>query len=61
MVSVENIDDGTANGENISILVDKETKIMYMQIEKYQAGYGLGLQVMVDKDGKPLIYNSDLK
>lgn len=30
IVSVEEIDDGTTNGENISILVDKETKIMYI-------------------------------
>lgn len=61
VVSVETIDDGTTNGENISILVDKETKIMYMQTQKFQSGYGLGLEVMVDKDGKPVIYNSDLK
>jgi len=60
IVSVEQIDDGSKFGENISILVDKETKIMYAQTEKHDMGYGLALQVMVDKDGKPLIYNGSL-
>jgi len=60
VVSADEIDDGTVSGLTISILIDKETNIMYMQSEKYQSGYGLSLEVMVDQDGKPLIYNGDL-
>jgi hypothetical protein len=60
IVSVEQIDDGTTGGITISTLVDRETKVMYMQTEKYKGGYGIGLQVLVDKDGKSLIYNGKL-
>ncbi len=34
------------------IIRDNETGVLYMA---YGAGYGLGLTVMVDQDGKPLI------
>ncbi|NFO58518.1 hypothetical protein FDB39_17045 [Clostridium botulinum] len=60
IVSVQKIDDDEINGINIFILVDKETKIMYMQTEKFYDGYSTALQVMVDTDGKPLIYNDVL-
>ena len=38
------------------ILVDKETKVMYLWVKK---GYGAGLTVMLDVDGKPLIYDGE--
>lgn len=34
------------------ILRDNETGVLYMV---HQEGYGMGLTVMVDKDGKPLV------
>lgn len=42
---------------NFEIYCDKETRVMYLQSNAgcgYQ-GYG-GLTVMVDEDGKPLLY-----
>lgn len=35
-------------------LYDKETKVMYMFIK---SGYGAGLTVMLDENGKPLLYD----
>ncbi|CAB1249652.1 DUF6440 family protein [Clostridium sp. MT-14] len=61
IVSVEEINDGSINGMTISTLVDKSTRVMYLQTEKYSDGYAIGLQVLVDKDGKPLIYDDNLK
>ncbi|GAA3018989.1 DUF6440 family protein [Tetragenococcus solitarius] len=34
------------------IIRDNETGILYLV---YQEGYGMGLTVMVDKNGKPLV------
>ena len=46
------------SGENyIQILVDKETRVMYLFKNGYKAG---GLTVMVDADGKPLLYEGEL-
>ena len=39
------------------ILVDKETRVMYLFV-KY--GYGAGLEVMVDEEGKPMLYEGEL-
>lgn len=60
IVSTEKVDDGKTKDMTILILVDKETNVMYIQSEKYSCGWGLSLEVMVDKDGKPLIYNGEL-
>lgn len=39
---------------------DKETLIMYMVIDKFEyCDSSRGITVMVDKDGKPLLYNKD--
>jgi hypothetical protein len=46
VISVEKIDDGTNGGITISTLVDKRTNVMYLQTEKFQSGYGVGLQVL---------------
>ena len=47
----------TNNGLGYSqIIVDKETGVMYLF---RGAGYRGGLTVMVDADGKPLIYGGD--
>ena len=35
------------------ILVDNETGVMYLFVKN---GYGAGLTVMLDEDGKPLLY-----
>lgn len=35
------------------IYVDKETKVQYLFIKRYNAG---GLTILVDKNGKPLLY-----
>ena len=40
-------------GAFCQIIVDKETRVMYL-FRKH--GYGGGLTVMVDADGKPLTY-----
>lgn len=57
--SQEEIDDGTTNGLTIRVLVDKETGVMYLYTEKFKSGYGTSLTVLVDKDGKPLIYEGN--
>lgn len=56
IVMHENIDDGTTNGMTIMVLVDKETGVMYMYTKKFKAGYGCALEVLVDENGKPLLY-----
>ena len=44
--------------DGCTIIVDAETRVMYLS---RKAGYGAGLTVMVDADGKPLLYSeSDL-
>lgn len=60
VVSKQTIDDGTNNRLTIKVLVDKDTRVMYMQTEMFQAGYGIGLQVMCDANGKPLLYKESL-
>lgn len=48
------IDDFTIGGYGAFILVHKETRVMYM------AYYQGGTTVMLDKDGRPLIYEGEL-
>jgi hypothetical protein len=59
IVSYQKINDGTNNGIKFLTFVDTQTKVMYVQTEKFQSGYGLAMQVMVDTNGKPLIYEGD--
>ena len=40
-------------GESVKILVDTKTGVQYLFC---QCGYSGGLTVMVDREGKPLIY-----
>ena len=53
---------GEGSGETIKILVDKETKIMYMY---YQDGGGYsgtaGLTVMLNADGTPMLWEGELE
>ena len=43
-----------------AIYYDNETLIMYMVIDRLENNdYSRGITVMVDKDGKPLLYNKD--
>ena len=46
-----------AANDGYFILVDKETRVMYLFV-KY--GYGAGLTVMVDEEGKPMLYEGEL-
>ena len=39
------------------IYVDRETKVMYLFVKD---GYGGGLTVMVDENGKPLLWDSEV-
>ena len=42
---------------DIYIVVDKETRIMYF----YYSGFeSIGFETMLDKDGKPLLYEGEL-
>lgn len=60
VVSYEHIDVGSINGLNISTLVDRETRVMYILAEKYQSGYGLSMEVLVDANGRPILYEGEL-
>lgn len=51
------IDNANLNTDGYFILVDKETRVMYLFV-KY--GYGAGLEVMVDEEGKPMLYEGEL-
>lgn len=56
----ETIHDGTADKIVLTTLVDKTTGVMYVQTEKCKDEYGIGLAVLVDKDGNPLLYDEEL-
>ena len=50
---------GTAkNWYDYSMLVDKETRVQYLHEHGYQHG---GLVVIVDAEGKPILYEGDLE
>lgn len=51
-ISYENTDIGFT-----IIFVHKKTKVMYLFVK---SGYGGGLTVMLDSDGKPLLYKGEL-
>ena len=40
----------------LEIFVDTETSVQYLFV---QSGYGSGLTVLVDPEGKPLLYKGD--
>ena len=42
--------------DGFRIYYDKETKVMYLISDIYKGG---GITVLVDKDGKPLIYGEE--
>ena len=44
---------GYSTAEQESIIIDTETKVMYLWCER---DYKAGLTVMVDSEGKPLLY-----
>lgn len=44
------VEDAIVDGYEFSILYDKETKVMYL------LRYNTGLTVMLDADGKPLLW-----
>lgn len=45
------------NGNDCILLVDTETRVMYLEVVN---GYRLGLTVMLNSDGTPMLYNGDL-
>lgn len=42
--------------DSFRIYYDKETKVMYLISDTYKGG---GITVLVDKDGKPLLYGEE--
>ena len=42
--------------DSFRIYYDKETKVMYLITDIYKGG---GITVLVDKDGKPLLYGEE--
>ena len=52
------IDGGTFEFGHDTILVDRTTKVMYLFHKKYNAG---GLTLLVDAEGKPLIYDGNFE
>ena len=46
----------TDHSNSYRIYVDKETKVMYLRTKQ---GYGEALCVMVDADGKPLLWRGE--
>lgn len=44
------------NQSSMRIYYDKETKVMYLISDIYKGG---GITVLVDKDGKPLLYRGE--
>ena len=55
---IEIYDEFTTNFGEFRILVDKETKVQYLRDSGYQQG---GLEVLVDADGKPILYEGSLE
>ena len=45
-----------ASGNLCKVYYDNETKVMYLAINVYNGG---GITVLVDKDGKPLLYERE--
>ncbi|MCI2019053.1 MAG: DUF6440 family protein [Lentilactobacillus buchneri] len=41
--------------QNIDVLVDHKTKVQYLIVSQRGIGGGVGVTVLVDKDGKPLL------
>lgn len=54
--SIKNFDEGRVT---ITILAHTKTKVMYLQTEKFSQGYGVGLEVMLDEHGNPLLYDGE--
>lgn len=44
--------------EDLIIYVDKETKVQYLAIDMY---YGSGITILLDENGKPLLYQGELE
>ncbi|MCH4165426.1 MAG: DUF6440 family protein [Lentilactobacillus diolivorans] len=42
-------------GQNVDVLVDHKTKVQYLIVSQSGIGGGVGVTVLVDKDGKPLL------
>ena len=50
----EIVEDGWTNSNRAFIMVDKETKVMYLMFNG-----GGGITVMLDADGKPLLWEEE--
>lgn len=51
------VEDSAKNRNGYIILVDKETRVMYLLVVYAN---GAGLEVMVDEEGKPMLYEGEL-
>ncbi|MFT8907607.1 MAG: DUF6440 family protein [Lentilactobacillus diolivorans] len=41
--------------QNVDVLIDHKTKVQYLIVSQRGIGGGVGVTVLVDKDGKPLL------
>nr|DAT76309.1 MAG TPA: protein of unknown function (DUF5016) [Caudoviricetes sp.] len=57
LIKIEQV--GIGNGDELIILVDKQTRVMYLLICSYNGNHS-GLTVMLDANGKPLIFEGEL-
>lgn len=46
----------TSSGSQCKVYYDNKTKVMYLVVDVYHGG---GIAVLVDKDGKPLLYKGE--
>ena len=53
----KNFRDSSGNPVDFFIMVDKETRIMYFMVS---GNYYFDMETIVDKDGKPLLYEGEL-
>lgn len=53
----EELSDGSGNGLDVYIIVDKETKIMYFWFAGY---YRCSIETMLNEDGTPKLWKGDL-
>lgn len=42
-------------GQNVDVLVDHKTKVQYLIVSQSGIDGGVGVTVLVDKDGKPIL------
>lgn len=56
-VSYQRIEDGTRNGLDLIQYVDLKEGTIYLYTEKFCSGYGISLTMLLDSEGKPVLYD----